>query len=214
MVGNYTARSHPGIGNDGKIVYVQTPEYLVGLESSTGKVLGQVRSGHEGREFLSPSPDGSKLAGAGNGIVKVWDLATGRLNAHFAASPIDRSPRFIYWLNGEQILIDASVEPAFASLPSTMLDLIDLKTQALVGAYHSDVPFPSNRVGNKPLMYARDNRNPKQVKLSTPTLPHGELASKIVGYSSRFELDMKPGSRVSIELDSAPEFDREKSSTT
>ncbi len=124
-------------------------EYLVALDSVTGKVLGQVRSNHEGMRVLSPSPDGRKLVGAGMGSSKFGTWSKGNWNPTLL-HPSDAQSTPDSWLNSDQVLIDASIEPAFASLPTTMFDLIDLKKPGGGWSVSERFSFPieSHRYGD------------------------------------------------------------------
>lgn len=125
-------KSWPAISPDGKLIFARTENGLVAIEPLSGEIVAKVPCTLNGGGKLSVNPSGTKLVSVGHGIVREWDLATGKLNSNFAIPASLKICQQVRWVNDDLILIGADGPGNGAP---TSHDLISLKHQCRIWTY-------------------------------------------------------------------------------
>ncbi len=181
----------PALSPNRKHLFVHENNRLVAIECLTGKVLGQVAARSAGMRGYGVNDSATRLAAAGAGILRVWDLTTGKKIEDFAISAAVRYPKGVIWLNDRQLLV--------RTRSSLLLELIDIELKSSVWAYHSGIKQPDG-VNGEIRFIGNVTHVSQQASLRVPEIPHPEARQAIDSFNSQPILEIPPGSKVNVDL--------------
>jgi hypothetical protein len=189
------ALSTPAISAGGKLLFVQSADHLIVFESLTGKVVSQTPSSHHGIRLMVVDDACERLAGLGNGKVRVWDLRSGKTTQEFGISPSVHRPQCASWLSPTQILVDTEIT----------FDVVDIQIQGTAYALNKNIEN-NYRLFNGSLFIPVGQA--KQLSIINPALQTPEFTRRSNQFESTLAYDLKPGSRVMLQVNVAPSMNK------
>ena len=179
----------PAVSGAGKYLAIAGPAgdvYV--LEALTGKPLARLAGDLIDAPQLSFHPDGKQLAGVRNGIVRVWDVTSGRLAYGIKVFPAHLAGRNfgLAW-------------PAEGFLLADGEKLIDFKRGILLWHYHrfGIAATSQNVFGGR---YWAAQRTQSGYALTSIPIPHAEALQAVAGLDGEGLLAVKPGLEVAVDV--------------
>ncbi|MDB5331317.1 MAG: hypothetical protein JWP03_2468 [Phycisphaerales bacterium] len=184
------ARVKPVLSENGKYVAVAIKgnEILI-AEARTGKTLGRLSAESTWALKLAFKPDGTQLAAAGQDLLFVWDLATGK-KLH-ELSPIGVMGQSIAWVGEGFVLLDGQ-------------SLVALDKKMVAWVY--DNPSSRNTQGSTRetfagrYWYAAEAGQGAKPALVSVALPHEAARREALAVNFDQEMIVKPGTTVSLDV--------------
>lgn len=183
--------STPAVSPGGKYVAASLFGHVAILDAQTGKYLRRMQGDSVAGAILSFSPDGKRVAATAPWLLQVWEVDTGRLLHNL--SPDGTWGQGIAWVADDYILLDGRF-------------LVDLRTGMVLWRYdrHGLDDAASLAVLGGRTFYIASTPGGKNAKaqafFASTVLPDAKANEVIAGGTGGATIVLKPGSKVSLEL--------------
>jgi hypothetical protein len=185
--------TRPALSPGGKQLAVITDAGIVILDPGTGDTLAALPGQFGMGSIIAYRPDSAQLALLNSRRLLVWDLATGK--EHRDISLIVETPsQRIDWTDKNYVLVDGQW-------------LVDLDRRIVLWQYEGHSPELSATVGDAYLYFAEQGNMRGLMPLA---LPHAEAKKVAAGLDPDRLLAVKPGVKVSIEVNSPIAADQQQ----